>query len=59
MMASITVLSRWLHLPAQVLHSIAEMRKAFHVLYLFDFDTVLAKRKLVWYKNHIAEVFSL
>ena len=42
MMASITVLSQWLHLPIRVLHSIAQMRKAFHVLYLFDFDTALA-----------------
>ena len=58
MMASIIVLSRWLHLSIRVLHSIAQMRKAFHVLYLFDFDTALARRKLLWYKNHIAKVLS-
>ena len=34
------------------------MRKAFHILYLFDFDTTLARRKLLWYKNHIAKVLS-
>ena len=34
------------------------MRKAFHVLYLFDFDTTLARRKLLWYKNHITKVLS-
>ena len=58
MIAAITVLSRWLHLPIRVLHSIAQMRKTFHVLYLFNFDTALARRKLLWYKNHITKVLS-
>ena len=34
------------------------MIKSFHVLYLFDFDTALARRKLLWYKNYIAKVLS-
>jgi hypothetical protein len=56
MFASIVVLDKWLHMPVFVVESIQEMRKAFHVLYQFDFKSEMGQQKLQWYKENIVEV---
>jgi hypothetical protein len=59
MWASFEVLAAYLHIPANVVFSVAQMRKAFKVLYLFDFGTEKAQRMLQWYKANIGKVTSI
>jgi hypothetical protein len=57
--SGIDVLASYLHIPAPVVESVKEMRKAFHVLYLFDFSTLEAQHKLEWYKANIERVLKV
>jgi hypothetical protein len=51
------VLAKWIHIPVKVLHAVAQMEKAFHVLYIFEFNTPATKKKLEWYTANIVEVY--
>src|SRR5690349_10508773 len=43
-------------MPHEVVDAVKNMRKAFHVLYLFDFDSAEAQAQLTWYKANIEQV---
>ena len=54
--SAFSVFASFLHIPQTVVQSVQQMRKAFHVLYLFDFESDVAKMKLQWYKDNIEQV---
>jgi hypothetical protein len=56
MWATLSVLAPYLSIPVNVLKSVALMKKAFHVLYIFDFSSPINQHKLKWYVTNIAQV---
>jgi hypothetical protein len=50
------LLAQWISIPPQVLHAVALMQQAFHVLYIFEFKTAATLKKLAWYKANIKQV---
>jgi hypothetical protein len=56
MWASLSVLGTYIDIPNTILHAVARMRQAFHVLYLFDFSDDIGQQALEWYKSNIKQV---
>ena len=56
MFASLAVLKRWLPIPDNVMQAVAQMRKVFHVLYQFEFDSTQGRKKLAWFAANIEQV---
>lgn len=58
MWANLPVLAPYLSIPIQVSQSVYLMKKAFHVLYLFDLSSAINQHKLKWYIHNIGKVCS-